>query len=349
MRGRVAAVACRRDDRRYRPVVTARPEIVLGVVARALAERVRAGDGVLVAVSGGPDSAALLAALARTAPTLGLRLEAASVDHGLRADAAADVAIAREQALRAGVPFHALALDVASSTEGGSVQARARDARYRALLALAAHRGLRWIAVGHTEDDQAETVLLRLLRGAGWRGLAAIDADREDGVIRPLLTIARRDVHAFVAREAWPVAHDPSNDDRRFGRVRVRSEVLPLLEGLDARVKEHLADLAEEARELRRLVEDRADELLGAGTPSVSLLAGLARPLRREVWRRWLEPSLPRALGRAHFDALDALVTSGHGEVVLPGGTRLGLHDGHWTRAEGGFASVDESAVKNDE
>src|SRR5262245_8818481 len=123
---------------------------------------------VLCACSGGPDSAAMLVALARLAPELGFELVAASVDHGLRADAAHDVAIASRQAAALQVPFHALRIEVAA---GASIQAQARSARYEALLRLAAELGASRVAVGHTRDDQAETVLARLLRGSGLVGL----------------------------------------------------------------------------------------------------------------------------------------------------------------------------------
>jgi tRNA(Ile)-lysidine synthase len=129
---------------------------------------VEPGMTVLVACSGGPDSAALLRALGLVAPELGFSLAAASVNHGLRASAALDVEIARAQALALGIPFHSLHVQLAP---GGSIQAQARTARYAALLALAAAQGMQRIATGHTRDDQAETVVLRLLRGACRRSL----------------------------------------------------------------------------------------------------------------------------------------------------------------------------------
>ncbi|MDD9942146.1 MAG: tRNA lysidine(34) synthetase TilS, partial [Myxococcales bacterium] len=139
---------------------------MLARVRRTLTERdlLAAGDAVVVACSGGPDSAALLAVLARLAPEFNLTLHAASVDHGLRQGAAADVEVARAQATRMGVPFHALRAHV---PHGASVQGQARSARYAALSDLGASLGAACVAVGHTRDDQVETVLMRLLRGAG--------------------------------------------------------------------------------------------------------------------------------------------------------------------------------------
>jgi len=200
---------------------------------------------VLAACSGGPDSAAMLLALARLANELDFGLEAASVDHGLREDAARDVEIAAEQAASAGVPFHGLRVEVAAQ---GSLQAAARSARYAALHELAVRLGAARIAVGHTLDDQAETVLLRVLRGSGLSGLAGVTPRRADGVIRPLIDCRRADVAAFAASRCTRIANDPSNVDARFERVRIRSEVLPRLSAENPVVVEHLADLADEAR-----------------------------------------------------------------------------------------------------
>ncbi|HMI89850.1 MAG TPA: tRNA lysidine(34) synthetase TilS, partial [Polyangiales bacterium] len=140
--------------------------MIVARVRRTLRERglLEAGGRVLCACSGGPDSAALLVALAQLQVELDFTLEAASVDHGLRADAGLDVEIARDQARSVGVPFHALRVQVSSE---GSLQAAARSARYGALHGLAASISASRLALGHTRDDQAETVLMRVLRGAG--------------------------------------------------------------------------------------------------------------------------------------------------------------------------------------
>src|SRR5436309_14512587 len=148
------------------------------VLARRLAAALaapggpRAGEHLLVAVSGGPDSTALLAALAELAPGHGLRLTAAHVDHGLRgAEGAAEADAVAALATRLGVPFVRCAVTVSA---GPDLEARARRARYQALARLAGEVGARRIVTGHTQDDQVETVLLRLLRGAGRRGLGAM-------------------------------------------------------------------------------------------------------------------------------------------------------------------------------
>lgn len=295
---------------------------MLAEVRRTLIDRdlVRRGDRVLVAVSGGPDSAGLLVALSKLAAELYLDLVAASVDHGLRPESSADVEIARTQASALGVPFRALRLELAP---GPDLQARARDARYAALREQRLVEGARWIAVGHTRDDQAETVLARILRGAGLRGLAGIAPRREDGVIRPLLDCARAEVHAFVQAAGLPVAADASNSSRRFQRSRVRHQLLPLLSEEDPEVAAHLADLAEDARAVIELLEPQVATLHAAargedGALSIERCASAPTALRRLVLQRWASEATGAPASRAHVEALD-LCLRGRGEVRLPG------------------------------
>ncbi|WP_437966143.1 tRNA lysidine(34) synthetase TilS [Sorangium sp. So ce260] len=220
------------------------------------------GDVVLCACSGGPDSTALLHVLAMLRRRIGHEVVAHGVDHGLRAAAAAELEIARDLSERLGVPYSSTRVDVAP---GANLQARARAARFTALAAASAAHGARAIATGHTADDRAETVLLRLLRGAGPRGLAvlppraplwpeAASAARtgvEPGsaagveLIRPLLLARRVDVLAHLSRHHLAFAEDPSNGDPRFTRVRVRRELLPLLEDLSPAIVEHLCALSD--------------------------------------------------------------------------------------------------------
>lgn len=219
------------------------PPTLLTLAGRTLAEEcgVRRGERILVAVSGGPDSLALLHVLARLAPKHGFSVVAHGVDHGLRPEASAELDLAEELARSLSVPFGRSELGVAP---GGNLQARARAARYSALQAARSATGAHYLATAHHADDRAETVLLRLLRGSGPRGLAVLPA-RAGERIRPLLRARRSDVLAHLARHGLTFARDASNHDRRFQRVRVREELLPLLIELSPGIVGHLNHLAD--------------------------------------------------------------------------------------------------------
>jgi len=224
---------------------------VIRLAERALrdAAHIHRGDTVVAAVSGGPDSMAMLDILVRCASTLGFCVHAHGVDHGLRTAAAAELDLAEAFAVQLGVPFSRTCLHIA---QAGNLQARARTARYEALERTAIRLGARVIATAHHADDQAETVLMRLLRGAGPRGLAGLRVDsplRGDSdvrVVRPLLHARRAALLAHNHRFRIPSVQDPSNANPRFLRVRVRTELLPLLEQLSPRVVDHLCALAEQ-------------------------------------------------------------------------------------------------------
>jgi tRNA(Ile)-lysidine synthase len=297
--------------------------MVLAAVRRTLERRrlIEPGMRVLAACSGGPDSAAMLLALARLSSELDFELYAASVDHGLRPDSARDAAAAEAQARMLGVPFEALSVRVEA---GASIQAAAREARYAALLAAARSVKAQRIAVGHTREDQAETVLMRLLRGAGLTGLSAIEPLREDGVARPLIDCARAEVQAFARAHFREIASDPANRDERFERVRVRHHLLPALLAEDKRVVEHLAELADDARDAASVLQAASRSVLErcrreAGSLGISELVVEAPAIRRGVLRLWAEHVSGERLGRAHMTQLDDLLLRG-GEVWLPGG-----------------------------
>jgi tRNA(Ile)-lysidine synthase len=287
--------------------------VIVAQVRRSVRERglLAPGERVLVACSGGPDSAVLLHTLSRLAPELSLELRAASVDHRLRAGSERAVQTARGLAERLEVPFRGLAVDVTS--EGPSLQAKARAARYAALLAEAARCGASAIAVGHTRDDQAETVIARVLRGSGLLALRGIEPRREDGVTRPLLDCARADVHAHAARFGLPFVHDPANADPAHERARIRSTVIPVLAAEDPRLIEHLARLADEARDASALVA-------GAARGSTArALRDLPRLVRDELVLARVRERTGRTIRRVHLDAIDRALAEG-GEVLLGGG-----------------------------
>lgn len=184
-----------------------------------------AGERVVVAVSGGADSTALLHLL-RFAPGLPpLDLVAAHFDHRMRPDSASDVAWLRGLTLAWGIEFQSGEASVELTGEE-----EARDARYAFLEAVAAQAGPSKIATGHQEDDQAETVLFRIARGTGLAGLSGIPETREPGIVRPLLPFRRAEIEAFLAAHRLVTRHDESNLDPRFARNVLRHQVIPLIE-----------------------------------------------------------------------------------------------------------------------
>jgi tRNA(Ile)-lysidine synthase len=234
---------------------------LLKLAERTLREEcgLQRGDRILVAVSGGPDSMALLHVLSRLAPRLGIELVAHGVDHGLRPEAGAELDLAERWARAANLRFDRTRVRVEA---GGNLQARARRARFDALERAARAAGGALIATAHHADDRAETVMMRLLRGSGPRGLAVLPP-RSGSLIRPIIRARRADILAHLARHRIEHALDPSNQDRRYLRVRVRLELMPMLEALSPRIVWHLTALADQiGDEGPPLVLDEAGEPL---------------------------------------------------------------------------------------
>lgn len=214
---------------------------------------------VLLAVSGGADSMALLRASHLIAPALGLRLEVATLDHGVRAESAGEVRAVAARCAALELPCHVRALGLAP---GPAFEERARDARRAALEQLRAERGLDFIATAHTANDQAETVLMRLSRGSALRGATAIH-ERSGGWIRPLLFATRDQVLTFLGELHEPFVTDPMNADRAFLRARLRHDVLPVL--VDAAGPSTVARLADFARAAARDERYLSEEAERAG------------------------------------------------------------------------------------
>lgn len=208
------------------------------------------GERVLVAVSGGPDSMALVHALAHVSKRLDFGLCAATVDHGLRTESAAEASLVVQRCRALGVPCEILKVDVRSARGPHiSLQEAARNVRLQALESAALRLGCSRVALGHTADDQAETVLFRILRGTGLPGLAGIPYRR--GIfIRPLLDVRRSSLLAYLGKRRVPFIEDPSNRNRHFARVRIRHDILPVLAQENPKVVEALLALAQQARAL---------------------------------------------------------------------------------------------------
>ncbi|HEY5455666.1 MAG TPA: tRNA lysidine(34) synthetase TilS [Acidothermaceae bacterium] len=298
----------------------------------------------LVASSGGADSVALAAAAAFEAPRLGLRVGGVTVDHRLqKGSAARAVAVAAVLTGLGLEPVEAIGVDV--SVHRGGPEAAARVARYGALDAVADRLGAAVVLVGHTLDDQAETVLLGLARGSGTRSLAGMAAVSGSPVgsspvgpavstdaryRRPLLAVERAVTKAACADLGLPVWDDPQNADSSFARVRVRSEVLPVLEtALGPGMAAALARTAELARDdadaLDQWATGRYAEMADVdGSLDVASLALLPAAVRRRVLRlASLRAGVTAgSLAAVHLQAMEALVTDWHGQgpVSLPGG-----------------------------
>jgi len=243
------------------------PPTLITLVARALREEcgVTRGSRILLALSGGGESMALLHVLALLSKKQGFSLLAHGVDHGLRAEASGELDRAEALCRSLGVPFARSRL---SLSNGGNLQARARDARRSALTAAAKDADASLIATAHHADDRAETVLLRLLRGSGPSGLAALPP-RSGAWIRPQCRARKADIVAHLGRHALDFSEDPSNRQSRFLRTRVRFELLPLLEQLSPQIVSHLCALADalgeggqRAAELSALTDERGVALV---------------------------------------------------------------------------------------
>lgn len=190
------------------------------------------GDRVLIGLSGGVDSVVLLHVMMQLCPNWGGRVGAAHLNHGLRGSAADDDArFAAGVASQLGIPFYMGRADVnaAARERGLSIEEASRQARYTFLSETATREGYQKIAVAHHADDNAETVLLHLLRGGGLSGLSGMSPLREDGVIRPLIRVRRKQIEAFAAVRGLAFCEDETNRDCRWLRNRIRHQLMPLL------------------------------------------------------------------------------------------------------------------------
>jgi tRNA(Ile)-lysidine synthase len=282
----------------------------------------------LLAVSGGADSLALLTAAAEVAPG---RVGVASLDHGLRPEAVAEVESVQKLAAQLGLAFHTASLGL---KPGPAMEARARQARYAALESLRGAHGYAFVATAHTQDDQAETLLMRLSRGAALRGAGAIRA-RAGYLVRPLLGVSRTDVLAHVAAHGLVPVQDPSNQDASLLRTRVRADVLPaLVAAAGPAALKNLASFAALAAEDEALLAEQAalglDRARVEGGLDAVAVRSLPAPLRRRVLVAFLE--------EAQVPVSAALL--GQLEAALQRGGHAGLPGRRLLRCEGGLLRV---------
>lgn len=288
------------------------------------------GSTVIVALSGGADSLALAAATAFEAPKLGLRAASLTVDHGLQEGSDAVASQAARAAAALGLDPLIVRVDVAG--EGGP-EAAARKARYGGLRDAAADVRAAAVLLGHTLDDQAETVLLGLARGSGATSLQGMAPVREDadGVrwVRPLLGVRRETTRAFCVASALTPWDDPHNRDERYARVRVRERVLPVLETeLGPGIADALVRTAEQLREdaeafdemIHETIEDIVEHAEAGISVSVAALAANPAALRNRIIRLVVDSEFGVSLTRTQTIEVARLVTdwNGQGPIDLP-------------------------------
>lgn len=288
---------------------------------------------VVLGVSGGADSMALADAVAFEKGRIGIDAVAIVVDHGLQPDSADVTATVRTRVERIGLACRVVRVNVPDASPDGPEMA-ARQARHRALQEACDETGAGAILLGHTRDDQAETVLLGLVRGSGLRSLSGI-APVAGRLHRPLLAVTRDQTHAACAARGIDVWHDPHNDDDRYLRVRVRRALADLETELGPGLRAGLARTADLARSdadhLDGLAAATADRL--GGPPwRADDLAELAAPVRTRWWRRALTDAgaVGPDISSTHVGWLEGLVLRWHGQgpVDVPGGLKVRRADG---------------------
>ncbi len=299
------------------------------------------GEGVVVAVSGGVDSMVLLHLLVHLRESLTLRLHVAHLDHGLRGEEGdRDARFVKEQAARLGLPATIERIPV-QREKGSSLQETARKVRYQFLEQVAESVGAQKIALGHTQDDLAETFLMNLLRGSGRRGLAGIPPVREGRIIRPLIETSRQEILAYAEAYGIPSVTDSSNLKPRYLRNRIRLTLLPVLAQYNPKIVQILAHTAlilqEEEAYLSHLTgEHLASVMVGpeGGEPAFHLptLQRLPLALKRRVLREVFRSASGLSFSWEQMAALEELLAVPSSKLFpLPGGF-MALRDGEVLR-----------------
>lgn len=284
------------------------------------------GDRVIAAVSGGADSVAMLFALYLLRDELGITLEAAHFNHHLRgAESDRDEAFVTDFCGRYDIPLHLGSGRIVPGKKG--LEAAARDARYAFLRSLPGK-----VATAHTADDNAETVLMRLIRGTGLKGLGAI-APVSGNVIRPMLTITRDDVEAFLEEYALPHVEDSSNGTDDFLRNRIRHGILPLMRTENPRIGENLSAMALLLRQDEACLQTMIPE---EQVPDVSRLKAMEPALRRRALERFLKAQGVREPEQIHILQAEQLLYhwSPSAAMQFPGGVTIGRQYDRLVRLE---------------
>ena len=286
------------------------------------------GDVVLVAVSGGADSLALAYALRKEAQPLTISVVPVTIDHQLQQGSGEQAQRVYDQLTVMG--FENVLIKKVKVIEASGIEADARTARYLAFDEALSEYGAKEIYLGHTRDDQAETVLLGLARGSGTRSLSGM-APINGKYIRPFLGITRKETVATCNELNLLFWHDPHNDSLEFSRVRVRNEILPLMEeklgpGIAAALARSAALLRDDADALDRIAADKMAGLDLADLDCKALEA-LPRAVRTRILRSaiYAQGAPQGSISADHVAGVEALVTSWHGqgEISLPGGVKV--------------------------
>lgn len=284
------------------------------------------GDSVIAAVSGGADSVAMLFALYLLRDELGITLEAAHFNHHLRgAESDRDEAFVTDFCGRYDIPLHLGSGRIVPGKKG--LEAAARDARYAFLRRLPGK-----VATAHTADDNAETVLMRLIRGTGLKGLGAI-APVSGNVIRPMLTVTRDDVEAFLEEYALPHVEDSSNGTDDFLRNRIRHGILPLMRAENPRIGENLSAMALLLRQDEACLQAMIPE---EQMPDVSRLKAMEPALRRRALERFLKAQGVREPEQIHILQAEQLLYHWNPSAAMqfPGGVTIGRQYDRLVRLE---------------
>jgi tRNA(Ile)-lysidine synthase len=304
-------------------------------------EMLERGDSVVLAVSGGPDSVFLLEAISALKNKSGIKkISVCNLDHGLRGDeSTGDSLFVKDLARSRGLEFIHKKIDLnRTKLKSISTEEAAREARYRFFRESAEHIGANVIATGHTIDDQAETVLMRIVKGASLKGLVGISPAREDGdfrIIRPLIEIEKQEIVKYLDGRGIPYRIDSTNREPIYFRNVVRKDVIPFLERYNPRLKRAMFNLAEHLREDFEFISDEkkkaASSIRSSGKGELVIrlkdIAVQPKAIQKEIMRDALGKigGEVKKLSFRHWKELEAVIRRGRKgcAVHLPGGIRV--------------------------